>query len=105
MTTNQLTVSTPEQDEAGKGGEGGDFQITNAEFVAAVFPQLPEGAFAAVCSKRGDPDTGGWPASRADRLSNGSLPSITTTSIVRVSILAMKVLSRRAKPSLPLAIF
>lgn len=63
-----LTVFTPEQDEAGKGGEGGDFNITNADFVAAVFPQLTEGAFPAVCSKRGNPDIGGWAASRADKV-------------------------------------
>ena len=56
--------------EAGKGGEGGDFQITNAEFIAAVFTDLPEGAFAAVCSKSGDPDLGGWLASRADQVAN-----------------------------------
>ena len=33
-----------------------------------MFPILPEGAFAAVCSKRGDPCLGGWSASRADQL-------------------------------------
>ena len=53
--------------EAGKGGKGGDFQITNAEFIAAVFPHLPEGAFAAVCSKAGSPDLGGWFCCRADQ--------------------------------------
>jgi len=37
--------------EAGKGGEGGVFQIANAEFITAVFTYLPEGASAAVCSK------------------------------------------------------
>lgn len=68
MTTKQLTVFTPYQDEAGKGGEGGDFQITNAEFVAAVFSQLPEGSFPAICSKRGDPNIGGWVANRADKV-------------------------------------
>ena len=31
---------------------------------------LPEGAFAAVCSKSGDPGLGGWPASRADLVAN-----------------------------------
>lgn len=45
---------------------------SNAEFLAAVFPQLPEGAFAAVCSKPGDPTSGGWMANRAD-LSIGKL--------------------------------
>lgn len=63
-----LTVSEAKPDEAGKGGEGGVFMTTNAEFVDAVFPQLPEGAFAAVCSKSGDPSVGGWPASRADNV-------------------------------------
>jgi hypothetical protein len=42
--------------DAAGAGKGGDFQITNAEFVGAVFPRLPEGAFAAVTSKSGDPD-------------------------------------------------
>jgi hypothetical protein len=28
--------------EAGKGGEGGVFRITNAEFIAAVFTELPK---------------------------------------------------------------
>lgn len=37
-------------------------QITNAEFIAEVFPQLPEGASVAVCSKAGDPTEGGWSA-------------------------------------------
>ena len=31
---------------------------------------LPEGAFAAVCSKSGDPDLGGWLARRADQVAN-----------------------------------
>jgi hypothetical protein len=41
MTPNVLTDSITEPLEAGKGGEGGDFQITNADFVAAVFPLCP----------------------------------------------------------------
>ena len=64
------TVFPTEPVEAGKGGEGGDFQITNAEFIAAVFTGLPEGAFAAVCSKSDDPGLGGWLASRADQVVN-----------------------------------
>jgi hypothetical protein len=60
------TVFPGEPVETGKGGKGGDFKITNAEFIAAVFPLLPEGAFAAVCSKSGDPDSSVWPAHRAD---------------------------------------
>jgi len=49
MPRHTPTVFPTEPVEAGKGGEGGDFQITNAEFIAAVFTGLPEGAFAAVC--------------------------------------------------------
>ena len=63
-----LPVSPTASQEGGKGREGGVLPITNAEFVAAVFPRLPEGAFAAVCSKIGDPGLGGWPASRADQV-------------------------------------
>lgn len=39
--------------------------VTNAEFVSAIFGTLPEGFGAAVCSKSGDPTTGGWNASLA----------------------------------------
>ena len=56
--------------DGGKGGEGGDIQITNAEFIATVITDLPEGAFAAVCSKSGDPNSGGWLARRADQVAN-----------------------------------
>ncbi len=66
MAPNVLTDSVTEPLEAGIGGEGGDFQVSNADFVAAVFPVLPEGAFAAASSKAGDPVRGGWPAFRAD---------------------------------------
>lgn len=41
--------------------------ISNAEFLAAIFPRLPEGAFAAICTKSGDPASGGWFAQRADK--------------------------------------
>ena len=61
-----LTVFPSESEEVGKGGEGGVLHIANAVFVAAVFPLLPEGAFAAVSSKVGDPAIGGWPARRLD---------------------------------------
>jgi hypothetical protein len=64
------TVFPTEGVEEGKGGEGGDFQITNAEFVATVFTDLPEGTFAAVCWKSGDPSLGGWLARRADQVAN-----------------------------------
>jgi hypothetical protein len=70
MPQHTPTVLPTEPVKAGKGGEGGDFQITNAEFIAAVFTGLPEGAFAAVCSKSGDPSLGGWLANRADQVVN-----------------------------------
>lgn len=68
MKANVQTVLTTDPVQAGIGGEGGDFQISNADFVAAVFPQLPEGAFAAVCAKTKDPSVGGWLAARADQV-------------------------------------
>ena len=61
------TVLLPDPVEAGKGGEGGAFQITNAEFIATIFTDLPEGAFAAVCSKPGAPDLGACPFSHFGR--------------------------------------
>ena len=66
MNADALTAFTTAPVQAGRGGEGGDFQISNAEFVAAVFPQLPAEAFAAVCAKSNDPSKGGWLAARAD---------------------------------------
>lgn len=83
--------SVPEK--GGKGEEGGDLrthsgsisdpitpplpalppslavlEVTNDVFIAAIFRQLPPGAHAAVCSKYGDPTTGGWIAKRADQV-------------------------------------
>lgn len=68
MKANALTVFTTDLVQAGRGGEGGGFQISNADFVAGVFPILPEGAFAAVCAKIKDPSGGGWLAARADQV-------------------------------------
>ena len=65
-----LTVSPPALAKGGKAGEGGVVPLTNAEFLAAVFPVLPDGAFAAVCSKSGDPNVGGWPASLASQVAD-----------------------------------
>lgn len=67
ITPNTLTNLPTGPIEAGKGGKGGEIEITNAEYVAAVFPALPDGAFAAVCSKSGDPAVKGWPANRFDQ--------------------------------------
>jgi hypothetical protein len=54
-------------EKGGEGGEGGGFVITNAEFLATVFTDVPEGASAVVCSKPGDPTNGGWRAVTADQ--------------------------------------
>lgn len=48
-------------------------QVSNADFVAAIFRILPERASALVCSKKGDPSQGGWPAVSINRL-HGTLP-------------------------------
>jgi hypothetical protein len=53
--------------EGGKGGEEGSFQISNADFVTAIFSGVLEGAFPAICSKNGDPNQGVWIATRADQ--------------------------------------
>ena len=57
--------------KAGEAGEAGEVHISNAEFIAAVFPVVPEGASVAVCAKSGDPSIGGWMARRAERVADG----------------------------------
>ena len=60
-----LSVLPEAHEEGGKGVKGGRetlLQVTNTEFVAAVFSGLPEGAVAALCTKRGDPSAGSWRA-------------------------------------------
>ena len=71
-----LTVFPTDPLETGETGKGGDLQITNTEFIEAVFPQLPEGGFVAVCSKPGNPNRGGWLCRRADLVA-GSLSAAT----------------------------
>lgn len=66
MTTNTSTVSVIEPNKVGEAGEGGVLSVTNASFINAVFPSIPEHAFAAICSKAGDPSIGGWTAFRCD---------------------------------------
>ena len=63
-----MTVSPNALEEPGKGGKGGVLHVTNADFIAAAYPLVREGAFVAVCSKGGDPNQGGWVASRADQV-------------------------------------
>lgn len=64
--------------EGGEGGEGGDdvpsspplqsqteaptAPATNADFLVGLFPTLADGEHIAVCSKSGDPTSGGWSA-------------------------------------------
>ena len=43
-------------------------QVTNADFMSALFHTLPQDAYVAVCSKSGDPTTGSWFAKRADQV-------------------------------------
>ena len=58
--------------EAGDGGDAGEVvvrdysQVTNADFLSAPIPCIPQGAFAAVRTKSGNPDEGGWVATSAD---------------------------------------
>lgn len=58
-------------------------QVTNPEFVAAIFSKLPKGAHAAVCSKPNDPTIGGWVAKRADLV--GSSLSSTNNNYINCS--------------------
>lgn len=67
MTRQILTVFASDPGKGGKGGKGGEFPITNTQFIASVFQKIPEGAFAAVCSKPGDPTLGGWIATPANQ--------------------------------------
>jgi hypothetical protein len=63
----EMTVSPNGREKGCKGGKGGEFEVTNAEFVSSVFPCLPEASFAAVCQKSGDPGVRKWLCRRADK--------------------------------------
>ena len=52
--------------------------VTNKNFIKSIFSTLPEGALPAVCSKKGDPKIGSWPAMRAD---TASLPDTNNNYI------------------------
>ena len=70
MPQHTPTVLPTEPVETGKGGEGGDFQITNAE-LSPRFPRTcPKVPLRQRVSKSGDPSLGGWLASRADQVAN-----------------------------------
>ena len=61
-------TGAPEGGEAGEGGDSAPFtafaaiQPTNAEFLAAIFPDLPDGARIVVTGLDGNPKSGGWVA-------------------------------------------
>lgn len=67
MRPNYLPVLSDTSPQGAKAGEDGGIQITNADFIAAVFRDVPEAAYPAVCSKPADPSNGGWIAFRADQ--------------------------------------
>ena len=60
--------------EGGEGGEAGVPEVTNAEFVAAIYRDVPDGAQVAICSKAGDPGQGGWHAQAAGDVDNQCPP-------------------------------
>ncbi len=68
---------TPTDDAGGAG------QVTNAEFIAAIFPGLPDGASAAICVKSGDPMVDGWWPREASQA--GVQCRITTNNYVNSS--------------------
>jgi hypothetical protein len=61
-----------DRNDGGKAGEGGALNVSNADFIATIMSGVPNGAFPAVCTKRGDPTTGGWRALPANQ-GNGRL--------------------------------
>ena len=48
--------------------QGDAAAVSNADFIAAIFGTMPEGASALVCSKPGDPNTGSWAAKPATQV-------------------------------------
>lgn len=65
--------------EGGKAGKEGSAPrpvdlVTNADFVAAVLVGIPTNASAAVCSKQGDPDAGGFVARAAKKVNDQCPP-------------------------------
>ncbi len=66
----QLETSSPNVSNAPqiKLAEENLSTVSNADFVSLVFDgKLPDGTHAAVCSKSGDPTSGGWVAKPADK--------------------------------------
>jgi len=46
-------------------GKDCDLKISNADFISSVFSNVPSNAAPAICTKVGDPTSGGWIAQRA----------------------------------------
>lgn len=98
------TVFPDGSPDPGKSGEGGDngsnfSHITNADFLAGVITSIPEGAFAAVCSKPGNPEIGGWGRSVPVAPQRSVLPTTTISSAVRRSTRSTMGHSGRARHS------
>ena len=51
--------SSPAEDGKAGNDKSTQLKVSNADFVAAVFHTVPDGAKPAVCSKSGDPQLGG----------------------------------------------
>jgi len=64
LFNNSLKVFDSEDERLGKAGEGGSLQVTNLDFLNAIFFHIPKNAHSAVCSKMGDPNFGGWSPNR-----------------------------------------
>jgi len=71
MNDQSITKNTDDQlltGQTSKIGQSEDCSlvVSNADFVSAVFSQLPDGSSPAICSKLGDPNVGSWHARPAD---------------------------------------
>lgn len=103
--SDEKTVFVPDPEEGGKGGtqegeipedacatsvssdtaffakavKGGE--LSNAEFFAAIFQGLPEGASAAGCYKYGDPTVGGWGAIRSGAAEFAAFPPMANNFV------------------------
>ena len=102
MTNTHLTIFDTQPDEADKGGERGVLMLTNADFVDAVFPQLPEGGFSPTGSRREAccPAVKAKQAVVQDDLTLAPVPLVW--HVPPHNLLAPRVAGCPAKPSLPL---
>ena len=68
MTNTNPTVSASDQRKAVKAVKAVISRLRTTSSLQRYFRSCPNAAFAAVCSKPGDPGTGEWTAIRADRI-------------------------------------